>query len=64
MTPFSPSMKGILKPNQSSSSRLTVPLRPNSSCIATAPTKGGMISGRKPSVWISSAPRNSKRVVM
>ncbi len=29
-----------------------MPLRPNRSCIATAPTKGGMISGMKPSVWI------------
>ena len=56
-------MNGMLKPNQSSSSRLTEPLRPNSSCIATAPTNGGMISGSTPSVWISSAPRNRKRVV-
>ena len=38
----------------SSSSRLTEPLRPNSSCIATAPTNGGMISGSTPSVWISA----------
>ena len=63
MTPFSPSMNGTLKPNQSSSSRLIVPLRPKMSCIATAPTKGGMTSGMKPSVWIRAAPRNSKRVV-
>jgi hypothetical protein len=57
-------MNGILKPNQSSSSRLTLPLRPKCSCIATAPTKGGMISGRNPSVWTSAAPRNAKRVVI
>ena len=56
-------MKPILKSNHSSSSRFTEPLRPNRSCIATAPTKGGMISGRKPSVCTSMAPRNSKRVV-
>ena len=63
MTPFSPSMNGIVKPNQSFSSRLTEPLRPKMSCIATAPTNGGMMSGRMPSVWMSSAPRNSKRTV-
>ena len=57
-------MKAILKPNQSSSNRLTLPLRPKNSCIATAPTKGGMISGRNPSVWINSVPRNAKREVM
>ena len=56
-------MKGTLKPSHSSSRRLTLPLRPKSSCIATAPTKGGMMSGRKPSVWTSAAPRNAKRVV-
>ena len=56
-------MKGILKPNQSSSSRLIVPLRPNRSCMATAPAKGGMMSGMKPSIWTMPAPRNSKRVV-
>ena len=49
--------------NQSPSSRLTVPLRPNSNCMATAPTKGGMISGMKPSVWMTIAPRKVKRVV-
>ncbi len=56
-------MKGSVKPNQSCSSRLTLPERPKISCMATAPTKGGMISGSTPSVWISSAPRNSKRTV-
>ncbi len=56
-------MMGMVKPNQSFSSRLTEPLRPKISCRATAPTKGGMISGSTPSVWISSAPRNSKRTV-
>jgi hypothetical protein len=56
-------MKGMRTPNQSLSSRLTVPLRPNSSCMATAPTKGGMMSGTKPSVWMTSDPRKSKRVV-
>ncbi len=63
ITPVSPSMMGTVKPNQSSSSRLTEPLRPKISCSATAPTKGGMISGSTPSVCISSAPRNSKRTV-
>ena len=56
-------MIGTVKPNQSFSSRLTEPLRPKISCSATAPTKGGMISGSTPSVWISNAPRNSKRTV-
>lgn len=51
-------------PNQSRSSRLTLPLAPNSNCIATAPMKGGMISGTKPSVWISTAPRKLKREVI
>ena len=27
---------------------MTEPLRPNMSCIATAPTKGGMMSGSTP----------------
>ncbi|MNL33296.1 hypothetical protein D3C87_1552000 [compost metagenome] len=63
MTPFKPSMNGIVKPNQSFSSRLTLPDRPKISCIATAPTKGGMISGSTPSVWMISAPRKSKRTV-
>ena len=57
-------MIGSDTPKWSSSSRLTEPLRPKISCIATAPTNGGMISGSTPSVWISSAPRNSKRTVM
>ena len=56
-------MMGIVKPSQSSSSRFTEPLRPKISCSATAPTKGGMISGSTPRVWISTAPRNSKRTV-
>ena len=56
-------MKGILMPKASSRRRFTVPLRPNKSCIATAPTKGGMISGMKPSVWTSAAPRKTKREV-
>ena len=56
-------MNGMLSPAWSSSSRLTAPERPKMSVIATAPTKGGMISGSTPSVWISSAPRNSKRTV-
>ena len=56
-------MNGTLKPKASLSSRLTEPERPNSSCIATAPTNGGMISGSTPRVWISSAPRNRKRTV-
>ena len=56
-------MSGTVKPSQSSSSRFTEPLRPKMSCSATAPTKGGMMSGSTPSVWISSAPRNSKRTV-
>ncbi len=63
-TPFNPSMKGMLMSNQSPSSRLTEPLRPNSSCIATAPAKGGMMSGMTPSVWIRIAPLNWKREVM
>ena len=57
-------MNAILKPNASFSSRLTLPLRPKNSCIATAPTNGGMISGRNPSVWISTVPRKAKREVM
>lgn len=56
-------MKGMVKPNQSSSSRLTDPERPNSNCIATAPTKGGMMRGSTPRVWMMSAPRKSKRTV-
>ncbi|MNV76477.1 hypothetical protein D3C71_1698330 [compost metagenome] len=56
-------MMGSVKPRCSSSSRFTVPERPKISCMATAPTKGGMISGSTPSVWISRAPRNSKRTV-
>ena len=56
-------MNGIVKPKASFSSKLTEPERPNSSCIATAPTKGGMISGSTPRVWIRSAPRNRKRTV-
>ena len=56
-------MNGRVKPNQSLRIRLTEPLRPNSSCIAAAPTNGGMISGSTPSVWISTAPRNWKRTV-
>ena len=32
---------------------MTEPLRPNRSCIAAAPTKGGITSGSTPSVWIS-----------
>ena len=56
-------MNGMLRPAWSSSSRLTEPERPKISVIATAPTNGGMISGSTPSVWISNAPRNSKRTV-
>src|SRR6185436_11009413 len=56
-TPFRPCMNGTVIPNASLRSRLTEPERPNSSCIATAPTKGGMISGSTPSVWMRSAPR-------
>ena len=63
VTPTSPSMMGTVKPSQSSSSRLTEPFLPKMSCNATAPTKGGMISGSTPSVWMASAPRNSKRTV-
>ena len=43
-------MNGMVKPNHSSSSRLTEPFSPSSSNIATAPTKGGMISGMMPRV--------------
>ena len=56
-------MNGMVKPKCWSSSRLTLPLLPNSSCIATAPTNGGMINGTTPRVWISSAPPKLKRVV-
>ncbi|MNE58341.1 hypothetical protein D3C80_1533640 [compost metagenome] len=56
-------MMGSVKPKYWSSSRFTVPERPKISCMATAPTNGGMISGSTPSVWISRAPRNSKRTV-
>lgn len=56
-------MMGMVKPKYSLSNRLREPLRPKISCSATAPTKGGMISGSTPSVWISKAPRNSKRTV-
>jgi hypothetical protein len=64
ITPFSPSMKGIVKPKCSRNSRFTVPLRPKISCIATAPTKGGMISGMKPRLWTTIAPPKLKRVVI
>jgi hypothetical protein len=63
MTPLSPSMMGSVKPKASPSSRFRLPERPKISCSATAPTKGGMISGSTPSVWISIAPRKSKRTV-
>ncbi len=63
MTPFNPFMNGIVTPNQSLSRRFTEPERPKISCIATAPTNGGMMSGSTPSVWISSAPRKRKRTV-
>ena len=43
-------MIGTVKPNQSSSNRLTEPLRPKINCSATAPTNGGMISGSTPRV--------------
>ena len=56
-------MKGMVKPNHSSSSRLTEPLAPKSICMATAPTKGGMMSGITPSVWIRAAPAKLNRVV-
>ena len=56
-------MIGSEMPRCSLSSRFSEPERPKISCMATAPTKGGMISGSTPSVWISSAPRNSKRTV-
>ena len=56
-------MNGIVKPKRSCSSRFTEPERPKISCIATAPTKGGMMSGSTPSVWIRSAPRKRKRTV-
>ena len=56
-------MMGSVKPNQSLSSRLSVPERPKISCSATAPTKGGMISGKTPRVWMRMAPRKSKRTV-
>ena len=56
-------MIGSVKPKASFSSRLTVPERPKISCKATAPTKGGMISGSTPSVWITIAPRKRKRTV-
>jgi len=56
-------MIGSVKPNHWSSSRLTEPERPKISCMATAPTKGGMISGSTPRVWIRMAPRNWKRTV-
>src|SRR5512141_2305489 len=57
-------MIGSVVSNASSRTRVSEPERPKISCIATAPTKGGMISGSTPSVWISSAPRNWKRTVM
>ena len=41
-----------------------VPLRPKMSCIATAPTNGGITSGTTPSVWITAAPRKRKRARM
>ena len=57
-------MKGMVKPKCSRSSRFTVPLRPKISDIATAPTKGGMISGMKPRLWIRAEPPKLKRVVI
>ena len=56
-------MMGSVKPNQSLSKRLSVPERPKISCSATAPTKGGMIKGKTPRVWMRMAPRKSKRTV-
>ena len=63
MTPFSPSMKGTVKPSQLSSKRFTLPLRPKTSCMATAPTKGGMMRGITPRLWMRVAPPSSSRVV-
>jgi hypothetical protein len=63
MTPLSPSMMGMVKPNHSLMMRLTEPFSPNSNSIATAPTKGGMIRGTTPRVWISTAPPKLNRVV-
>ena len=51
-------MIGTDMPKCSFSSRLIEPERPKISCMAAAPTKGGMIRGSTPSVWIISAPRN------
>ena len=53
-------MMGMVMSNQSLRSRLTRATAAKISCSATAPTKGGMISGSTPSVCINSAPRNSK----
>ena len=47
-------------PKYSSSNRLTEPLEPNKSFMATAPTKGGMMSGMMPSVWMMMAPEKIK----
>ncbi len=56
-------MKGMVNPNQSLMIRLTEPFSPNRSSIATAPTKGGMIRGITPRVWIRTAPPKLNRVV-
>ena len=63
MTPFSPFMKGIVMPKYSRKSRFTLPFAPNRSCIATAPMKGGMMSGTKASVWMMTEPEKLNRVV-
>ncbi len=49
-------MKGTVTPKRSRRKRLTMPLRPRICWKATAPTKGGMTSGRSPRVVNSERP--------
>ena len=47
---------GIVMPNQSSSRRPTIPLRPNASSSATPPTTGGRTSGSVTSARTTCSP--------
>ena len=64
ITPFKPSINGILKPSHWLSIKLIEPLLPKSSFMATAPTNGGIIKGIKPRLWISTDPLKLKRAVI
>lgn len=63
ITPFKPSINGILKSNHWSSIKLMEPLVPKSNFIATAPTNGGIIKGINPKLWIRTDPLKLNRAV-